>query len=179
MALLEILEYPDPGLRVKCAAVEEVTDEIRKVLNDMAETMYSAPGVGLAATQVGSIHRLIVADVGSDEETGRKSRLFKIVNPVITKTEGKTETEEGCLSVPGIREMVSRASSVVVRGLDENGKELTIEADGLLAVCLQHEIDHLDGILFIDHLSRLKQQLVKSKYNKLRREEVPGTGSGI
>jgi peptide deformylase len=171
MAQLEIIEYPDPRLRVQCTAVEEITDEIRKVLRDMADTMYSAPGVGLAAPQIGSTHRLIVADVGADEETGRRARLFKIVNPVITKKEGKTETEEGCLSIPGIREMVARASSVVMRGLDENGGGLTIEAEGLLAVCLQHEIDHLDGILFIDHLSRLKQQLIKSKYSKLRRQE--------
>ena len=171
MATLDIVEYPDPKLRVKCAPVSEITAEIRALLANMAETMYTAPGIGLAAPQVGESYRLIVIDVGSDEASGRRARLYKLINPEIVAREGATETEEGCLSVPEIREVVKRAAKVQVRALNENGQEEDIEAEGLLAVCLQHEIDHLDGVLFIDHLSRLKQMLVKSKYNKLHRAE--------
>jgi peptide deformylase len=136
----------------------------------MAETMYDAPGIGLAAPQVGSLIRVCVVDVGDPEdETGEVRRLYKLVNPTIVAKEGKEESEEGCLSIPSVRENVTRAEKIIVEALDENGKQLRLEADGLFAVCLQHEIDHLDGILFIDHLSRLKQQLIKSKLRKLER----------
>ena len=171
MALCNIVIHPSPELRVKCTPVADITEEVRRLLSDMAETMYAAPGIGLAAPQVGADLRAIVVDVGPDEEAGKRARLYKLINPEILETDGLVDSEEGCLSIPGIRESVRRSESVLVRGWDEDGKEVSIEADGLLAVCLQHEIDHLDGILFIDHLSRLKQQLVKAKYNKLRREE--------
>lgn len=167
MALLDIIIYPDPRLREKCIPVSEITDETRRLLDDMAETMYHAPGIGLAASQVGSLYRAIVVDIGEDEETGRKGRLYKIINPVILQEEGSTETEEGCLSIPKIRDVVSRFSRVVVEGLDESGKPLSIDATDLLAICLQHEIDHLNGILFIDRLSHLKRELIKSKLKKL------------
>ncbi len=169
--MLDILIHPDPQLRVKCRPVTDITPQIRTLLADMAETMYAAPGIGLAAPQVGSEHRLLVLDVGDDEESARRGRLYKLINPEIRSRSGKTESEEGCLSIPGIRETIKRSASVVVQGVDESGNDLTIEAEGLLAICLQHEIDHLDGILFIDHLSRLKQQLVKAKYSKLRSAE--------
>ena len=170
MALLDIVLYPEPRLREKCTPVKKVTDQIRKILDDMAETMYDAPGVGLAASQVGVKERLIVVDVGDDEEGSENpSRLYKIINPEIVKKSGKVEWEEGCLSIPGIKDKVKRSAEVLVQGLDENGKEIEIAADGLLAVCLQHEVDHLDGILFIDHLSRVKCELLKSKLAKAKK----------
>ena len=166
MSLLEIVEMPDARLRVKCSPVKEIDGRIRSLLEAMAETMYAAPGIGLAAPQVGISERLIVVDVGSDEELGRASKLYKLVNPQIVKREGSAETEEGCLSIPGVRETVKRSAAVVVKAFNQEAKEISIEAEGLLAVCLQHEIDHLDGILFIDHLSRLKQKLIKTKLQK-------------
>ena len=150
MSLYNILEYPDPRLREKCTPVKEVDDRVRKIFDDMAETMYAAPGVGLASAQVGVKERLIVVDVGEDDETGRHSHLYKIANPEVVSKTGTIEFEEGCLSLPGMKEVVKRAEKVVVEGLDENGKKIQVEADGLLAVCFQHEIDHLDGVLFID-----------------------------
>ena len=175
MALLDILIYPDPRLREKCKPVTEITPEIRKILADMAETMYAAPGIGLAASQIGFMQRLIVVDIGDrehDEGEGAsaphtEARLYKIVNPVIVSRSGKSEGEEGCLSLPNLKETIKRSERVVVEGLDENGKALRIEAGGLLSVCLQHEVDHLDGILFIDHLSRLKREMLKSKLKRL------------
>jgi peptide deformylase len=166
MAILEIVQYPDPRLREKCQPVTQITPHIRNVLDDMAETMYAAPGVGLAAAQVGVKERLIVVDVGDDEDSGRTSKLYKIVNPEIIERKGRIEYEEGCLSIPGPKEMVKRAAEVVLVGLDENGKDMEVRADGLLAVCFQHEIDHLDGILFIDHLSRVKRERIKSRLAK-------------
>lgn len=171
MAKLEIVTFPDPRLKKKCEEVEEVTPEIRKFLTDMAETMYEAPGIGLAAPQVGRNIRAVVIDIGEDEETGRKSRLYKLINPEIVERKGTTEYEEGCLSIPEVRETVKRSASVVVEALDENGKELTIEASDLLAICLQHEIDHLDGVLFIDRLSTLKRELVRSQLKKARQTD--------
>jgi peptide deformylase len=169
MPVLEIVEYPDSRLKQECQLVEEVSEETRTLLADMAETMYEAPGVGLAAPQIGILQRIIVVDPGpedpDDEEA--KGQLFKLINPEIVESAGKVDSEEGCLSIPGIRETIKRFERVVVEALDENGQEVTIEADGFLAIVLQHEIDHLDGILFIDHLSRLKQKLVKSKIKKL------------
>jgi len=170
MAILDIVTYPDPRLRERAREVESVTDEIRKLLDDMAETMYEAPGIGLAANQVGVLHRAIVVDVGEDPELGIESKLYKILNPSIVKQLGSSENEEGCLSIPDVREYVTRSEQVTVIGLDENGKEITLEADGLLAICLQHEIDHLNGVLFIDHLSRLKRSLLKNKLDKLAKK---------
>lgn len=166
MAILDIRIYPDEVLREVCLPVENITDEIRTLLDNMAETMYDAPGIGLAAPQVGSTHRVIVLDVGDDPENEQSSRLYKIINPEIVDSHGKTKTEEGCLSIPEMRELVPRAAEVHVKGLDPDGNPLSIEADGLLAICLQHEIDHLNGVLFIDHLSRLKRDLLKAKYKK-------------
>ena len=166
MSILPILQYPDPRLREKCVPAKDISDRIRKILNDMAETMYDAPGIGLAASQVGVPERLVVIDLGEDDESGRVSRLYKLVNPEIVRSEGTTEYEEGCLSIPSIRETVKRSAFVEVHALDENGKTLELEAEGLLAICLQHEIDHLDGILFIDHLSRIKRELIKRKLRK-------------
>lgn len=168
MAILPIISYPDPILRRRCKPVTGVTSEIRKLLDDMADTMYHAPGIGLAAAQVGSPHRAIVMDVGGEKE-GDSGKLYKIVNPVITAKEGQTETEEGCLSIPEVRATVERAAKICLVGLDEKGAEFTLEAQGLLAVCIQHEIDHLDGILFIDRISRLKRELIKSQLKQLEK----------
>ena len=167
MAVLEILKYPNAKLREVCPPVDTVDDELRAVLDDMAETMYDAPGVGLAGPQVGVMKRIIVVDVEQrigEEESA--SRLYKLVNPELVDHEGHLDSEEGCLSIPGITETIPRASAVVVSALDEHGKETVIEAEGFLAVALQHEIDHLNGILFIDHLSRLKREMVKAKIKK-------------
>ncbi len=171
MALLEIVLYPDPRLRQPCTPAKKIDDRIRKLFDDMAETMYAAPGIGLAASQVGIQERLIVIDLGEDEETNTPSKLYKIANPEIVEAGGKIEYEEGCLSIPGLKEIVKRPGEVVVQGLNERGEEIEIVADGLLAVCLQHEIDHLDGILFIDHLSRVKQERIKSRLAKRSRPD--------
>lgn len=169
MAILEIIEYPDPRLKEECKLVTEVTDEIRAILSDMAETMYAAPGVGLAGPQVGAMLQIAVVDVGEyDEETETKERrLYKLVNPKIVSKSGSISWEEGCLSIPEVREKVTRSAQVTVEALDEFGNNIEIEAEGLLAVCLQHEIDHLHGTLFIDRLSPLKKQLIKSKLKLL------------
>ena len=168
---MSITVLPDPRLRVKCRQVEDITPEVKKLLSDMAETMYAAPGIGLAAPQVGLDLRLVVIDVGEDEELKRPAKLYKLINPSIKTREGDlVDSEEGCLSIPGIRETIKRSQFVTVEALDEKGHEVKIETEGMLSACLQHEIDHLDGVLFIDHLSRLKQQLAKSRYNKLRRQ---------
>lgn len=174
MALLEILTYPDPRLAKKSTPVEAVDDTVRQLIDDMLETMYAADGVGLAAPQVGITKRLIVIDVDqkNDEEGKPLERNPRaIVNPTITAKEGKIVWEEGCLSVPEYNDEVERAAKVVCEGLDRDGKPLRIEAEGLLAVCLQHEIDHLDGVLFVDRLSRLKQSMVKKKLQKRAAEE--------
>lgn len=169
MAVLDIVLHPDPILREQCVEVKEITPVIRELLDAMAQTMYDAPGVGLAAPQIGSLHRLIVADIGDDDETGKKAHLYKLVNPVITHKEGQIDSEEGCLSLPDIRETIKRYSRVVVEALDENGKPITVDAEGFLAICLQHEIDHLNGVLFIDYLSKLKKTLVLNKLRKQQR----------
>jgi len=162
MSLLKIRNYPDPILYETAESVDEVDKEVKTLLDDMVETMYEAKGIGLAAPQIGISKRIIVVDVGEEPR-----RLFKLVNPEIVATEGSFRGEEGCLSIPDVRETVERSERVTVHGLDENGKEVSIEADGLLSVCLQHEIDHLDGVLFIDRLSRVRKQLVKGKLKKL------------
>jgi len=164
MALLPILRYPDPRLHKKAAPVAEIDDSIHKLVQDMAETMYEAPGIGLAATQVDVHKRVIVIDVSED-----KSRLLTLINPVIVERDGEQVCEEGCLSVPGIYEKVSRAETVRVNALGLDGKTVDFHADGLLAVCVQHEIDHLDGKVFVERLSRLKQARIRTKLEKQSR----------
>ena len=164
MALLPILRYPDPRLHKKAVPVAEIDDSIRKLVQDMAETMYEAPGIGLAATQVDVHKRVIVIDVSED-----KSRLLTLINPMSVEQDGEQVCEEGCLSVPGIYDKVSRAENVRVRALDVDGKPIEFHADGLLAVCVQHEIDHLDGKVFVEHLSRLKQTRIRNKLEKQAR----------
>jgi peptide deformylase len=165
MAKLTILEFPDPRLRKKAAPVERVDDELRVLIDDMFETMYDAPGIGLAATQIDVHQRLLVADVSADKDD---PHVF--INPVITEKDGVTVTEEGCLSVPGYFEEVERAQHIRVRYLDRHGAEREDEFEGLLAVCVQHEIDHLDGKLFVDYLSEAKRQRIRKKLEKGRRQ---------
>lgn len=165
MAIMKILQYPDERLHKIAKKVEQVTDDIRRLIRDMAETMYAAPGVGLAATQVDVHLQLFVADVS---ETHNQLRVF--INPEILASDGEEESEEGCLSVPGVYEKVKRADKVTVRALDENGQPFTLEAEGFLAVCIQHEIDHLRGKVFVEHLSQLKQTRIRAKLKKRMRE---------
>ena len=161
MSLLPILRFPDPRLKKLAAPVRNIDENIRRLARDMAETMYEAPGIGLAATQVDVHKRVIVIDISETRD-----QLFTLINPEIVESDGQQVCEEGCLSVPGIYDKVERAENVVVRYLDLEGQERTIEADGLLAVCLQHEIDHLDGKVFVEHLSQLKQSRIKAKLAK-------------
>jgi len=162
MAQLPIIYYPDPRLHTKAAKIDRVDDSIRKLAADMAETMYAAPGVGLAATQVDRHIQLIVIDVSED-----KAKLQIFINPEILAREGECEGEEGCLSVPGVYETVTRSAWVRVRALGLDGRPFELEADDLLAVCIQHEMDHLQGKVFVEYLSRLKQTRIKSKLTKL------------
>lgn len=164
MALLPILRYPDVRLKKVAAPVQKIDDGIRALVRDMAETMYEAPGIGLAATQVNVHQQVIVIDIS---ET--KDDLLVLINPEITHKDGLHVGEEGCLSVPGIYDKVERAEQVTVRFLDAGGKSRTLEADGLLAVCIQHEMDHLQGLVFVDHLSLLKQNRIKAKLAKQAR----------
>lgn len=164
-----ILTYPNPLLKKKSAPVTIITDEIKSLVKDMAETMYDAPGVGLAAPQVGINQRVIVIDVSGKDEA---PDLIVAINPIIIHAEGEAYEEEGCLSVPKYAANVRRHASVVVKGLDIDGKEKTWHADDLLAIAFQHEIDHLDGILFIDHLSPLKRDLFQKKMRKMNESEV-------
>ena len=167
MALLPVLKYPDPRLHKVATKVERVDEEVRRLISDMAETMYAAPGIGLAATQVDVHRRIIVIDIS---DTRDELRTF--INPEILEKSGEAEWEEGCLSVPGIYENVQRAQKVRVRALDARGEPYTLEAEDLLAVCIQHEIDHLDGKIFIERLSRLKQQRILSKLKKQMRHAM-------
>jgi peptide deformylase len=167
MPVAEIRIYPDPILQVKAAHIENIDERIARLADEMAETMYAAPGVGLAAPQIGVSERLIVVDVRNSK--GEKD-LITLVNPQIMELGERIVEEEGCLSVPGIREQVARARRVLIRGYDLNERERQIEAEGLLAVAFQHEIDHLDGILFIDRISRLKRGIIQRKIRKLMRE---------
>ena len=164
MALLPILRYPDRRLHKRATEVTNVDDSIRKLVADMAETMYEAPGIGLAATQVDVHKRVVVIDVSED-----KSALLTLINPKILEVSGEQVCEEGCLSVPGIYEKVTRAERVRVAALDAQGEAFELEADELLAVCIQHEIDHLDGKVFVEHLSQLKQGRIKAKLAKRAR----------
>ena len=164
MPLLPILRFPDPRLKKVASPVEKIDESIRRLAHDMAETMYEAPGIGLAATQVDVHKRLIVIDASETRDD-----LLVLINPELLRSDGSQVGEEGCLSVPGIYDKVERAEHVVVRYLDLDGTTRTVEAEGLLAVCLQHEMDHLQGRVFVEHLSSLKQMRIKAKLAKQSR----------
>ncbi len=166
MTILNILEFPDPRLRTKAKPITQVDDSIRKLADDMLETMYDAPGVGLAATQVNVHKRLIVIDVSEE-----KNQPLVLINPEYEVIEGEQDYEEGCLSVPGYYEKVTRAEKIRLKALDRDGNPFEKECDGLLSVCVQHEIDHLDGILFVDHISKLKRERIRSKLAKAHRNK--------
>ena len=165
----EIVIWPDPILKEVAKPVDRVDDTIRRLLDDMAETMYAADGVGLAAPQVAELKRLIVIDTSPRQEG---QRLIHLVNPEIVRLEGKTTYTEGCLSIPGEAEEVERAAKVWVRALDYGGKPFELECDGLLAIAVQHEHDHLEGTLFVDHLSSLKRELIRRRMKKLKQERA-------
>lgn len=167
MAILKILCFPDERLHTVAKPVREVNVQIRKLVDDMAETMYAAPGIGLAATQVNVHQQVVVIDVSEE-----RNQLLVLINPEIIVSKGAAEHEEGCLSVPGIYDMVTRAERVSVRALDREGKSFTLDAEGLLAVCIQHEIDHLKGKVFVEYLSKLKQTRIKTKLKKHQRETM-------
>ncbi len=167
MAILSILHYPDPRLHTVARPVAEVDDRIRRLIKDMAQTMYAAPGIGLAATQVDVHLQVVVIDISEE-----KNQLLTLINPVIVASSGTQECEEGCLSVPGIYETVRRAERITMEALDQNGLAFSLEADGLLAVCIQHEIDHLKGEVFVERLSQLKQIRIRSKLKKRMRETM-------
>ncbi len=164
MALLSILKYPDPRLNTVAEPVTEVNQEIRQLVKDMAETMYAAPGVGLAATQVDVHKQVIVIDVSE-----AKDELLVLINPEILESSGEAECEEGCLSVPGVFDRVVRSENVRVSALDDNGNRFQFDARGVRAVCVQHEMDHLKGIVFVEYLSRLKQERIARKMRKAER----------
>jgi peptide deformylase len=165
MAILEILQYPDPRLNKPAERVEKIDALVRKLIDDMVETMYAAPGVGLAATQVDVHKQIVVIDVSEDH-----SDLRVFINPEITRREGVAVNQEGCLSVPGIYDNVERAESVTVTALDRNGSRFTLNASGVLATCIQHEMDHLEGKVFVERLSELKQNRVRAKIKKRQRK---------
>lgn len=166
MAILDILIYPDERLRMVAAPVERIDGDLQLLIDNMLETMYDAPGVGLAATQVGVNQRVVVIDVSE-----KKDQPLALINPEVLSTDGLEEGEEGCLSLPGVYEIVRRASRVVVRAQDRDGETVEIDADGLLGVCVQHEIDHLDGKLFVDYLSALKRNRIKKRLRKKDKEK--------
>jgi peptide deformylase len=172
MAILDILHYPDPRLRTRAEPVSDVDDGVRRLVDDMFETMYDAPGIGLAATQVNVHRRVIVIDVSED-----RSDPLCLINPEILEREGEEQMDEGCLSVPGYYETVTRAERIRFRALDRNGSAFERAAEGLLAVCIQHEIDHLDGKLFVDYLSNLKRQRIRKKLEKESRQAPPRSES--
>jgi len=167
MAKLNILRFPDPRLRTKAVPILEVSDAIRELADDMLETMYDAPGIGLAATQVNVHQQIVVIDVSEN-----KDLPYVFINPEITSRDGEEVCEEGCLSVPEYFAEVERAESITVKALDKNGEEFELDADGLLAVCIQHELDHLQGKLFVDYLSPLKQKRLQKKFAKLAKQAV-------
>ena len=164
MAILDILEYPDPRLRTKAKSVKEVDNNVRQLIDDLFETMYAAPGIGLAASQVNVHQRIIVIDVSENRD---EPHVF--INPELSLVGARIESEEGCLSVPGFYEPVIRSEQVVVNALDKHGQTFTLEAEGMLAVCIQHECDHLEGKLFVDYLSNLKRTRIRKKLDKQRR----------
>jgi peptide deformylase len=165
MAILKILQYPDPRLHTLAKAVASVNVPVRKLVADMAETMYAAPGVGLSATQVDVHKQVIVIDTSE-----ARDKLLTFINPEILASSGVSDCEEGCLSVPGIFEKVKRAERITVRALDREGKPFKLDADGMLSVCIQHEMDHLKGKVFVEYLSRLKQARILNKLKKMQRK---------
>jgi peptide deformylase len=165
MAILDILNYPDPRLHTVAKPVKEVDANIRRLIKDMAETMYAAPGIGLAATQVNQHIQLIVIDTSE-----MKDQLLVLINPKIISKSGSQDYEEGCLSVPGIYESVTRAEKITVEALDADGQKFNLDADGLLSVCIQHEMDHLLGKVFVEYLSSLKRNRIKTKMVKMQRD---------
>lgn len=165
MAILKILLYPDPRLHTIAKPVTAVNDEIRTLIANMAETMYAAPGVGLSGTQVDVHKQVIIIDISE-----RRDQLKVFINPEIVESEGISDCEEGCLSVPGVFEKVPRAARIKVRALDRGGKPFALDADGLLSVCIQHEMDHLKGRVFVEYLSRLKQMRILSRLRKMQRK---------
>ena len=167
MAILHILHYPDPRLRIKAMPVERVESDIRQLLDDMLETMYDAPGVGLAAPQVDIPKRVIVVDISE-----QKNAPLCLINPEIISQEDVEQMEEGCLSVPGVYEVVERAARIKVKALDRNGTPLELDVGGVLAVCIQHEIDHLEGRLFVDYLSEMRRNRIRKKMDKQRRHAM-------
>jgi len=169
MSLLKILEFPDPRLRTRAAEVVDIDNKLLKLIDNMFETMYSAPGIGLAATQVDVHRRLLVADVSSERDDPHV-----LINPLILEKDGQMVTEEGCLSVPGFFEEVERAEHIRVRYLTRDGEKTEAEFENMLAVCIQHEIDHLDGKLFVDYLSEAKRQRIRKRLEKDRRLQAVG-----
>ncbi len=167
MARLNILHFPDPRLRKRALPVETVDESVRALVDDMLETMYAAPGIGLAATQVNVQKRVVVMDVSEE-----KNQPLVFINPMVLERTGETETDEGCLSVPGFYDTVRRAERVRISALDRDGEPFELDASGLLAVCIQHEIDHLDGKLFVDYLSMLKRDRIRRKLEKQSRHEA-------
>ena len=167
MALLKILRFPDPRLRKKASEITDVSDKTRQLADDMLETMYDAPGIGLAATQVDVQKRIIVIDISEDQD-----QPLVLINPEVIKQEGERDHEEGCLSVPEAYETVTRADKIRVKALDRDGKEIEFDADELLATCIQHEIDHLEGKLFVDYLSNLKRQRIKKRLEKHLKQKL-------
>jgi len=174
MAILDILVYPDPRLRKKAEPVACFDKDIEQLVQDMAETMYHAPGIGLAATQINVAKRVVVIDCSEERDD-----LLVLINPVILSTNGEIETEEGCLSVPGIVAPVTRAESISYSALDTHGQENLYTADGLLAICVQHEIDHLDGKVFVDYLSRLKRVRIRKQIVKGTHDSKESTGPAV
>jgi peptide deformylase len=173
MANLPILEYPDPRLRIRAEPVTEFDEALSTLVADMFETMYSAPGIGLAATQINVHKRILVADISEE-----RNQPYCLVNPEVVSAEGQVSYEEGCLSVPGVFEPVDRAEKIKVTALDLDGKPTALEVEGLLAICIQHEIDHLNGKLFVDYLSALKRERLKKKLAKQTKKESPSRESG-
>ncbi len=173
MAILDILRFPDPRLRNKAKPIEQVDAALQRLVDDMFETMYQAPGIGLAATQVNVAKRLVVLDLSEE-----KNQPLVLINPEIIKSDGSDEYEEGCLSVPGVHETVKRAERIRVKAQDRDGNPFEMDADELLAICIQHEIDHLDGKLFVDYLSSLKRQRIRKKREKEERQDAPLESNG-
>jgi len=174
MAVLDILVYPDQRLRQVARPVKTFDHDLHRLLDDMAETMYQAPGIGLAAVQVNVPRRAIVMDISE-----QRNELREFVNPRLVQKQGELESEEGCLSVPDVYAPVTRAEAVTVEAMDRDGQPFTLDAEGLLAVCIQHEIDHLDGKVFVDYLSRLKQERIKKRLVKQARRDAPPASAAV
>ena len=171
MPLLKVLTFPDPFLKTKAKVVTLFDEELKSFLTDMSETMYDSVGIGLAATQVGSDKRMFVMDVDQNEEDGSDRKPIFLINPVVKETEGEQVMEEGCLSVPEYRAEVTRAKELLLHYQDETGANKKLLATGLTSVCIQHELDHLDGLLFIDHLSPLRRKMIQKKLTKLAKNQ--------